>query len=66
MKTLVDLVDTSTLVVDGLDTGDYPDFCDAYFSEGFYLDGTELPDDALETLTEDKELLHQIIIDHIF
>ena len=66
MKTLVDLVDTSTLVVDGLDTGDYPDFCDAYFSEGFYLDGTELPDYVLETLTEDKELLHQIIIDHIF
>lgn len=66
MKTLVDLVDTSTLVVDGLDTGDYPDFCDAYFSEGFYLDGTELPDDVLETLTEDKELLHQVILDHIF
>ena len=66
MKTLVDLVDTSTLVVDGLDTGDYPDFCDAYFREGFYLDGTELPDDILEELSNNHELVHQKVFDRIY
>jgi predicted NAD/FAD-binding protein len=45
---------------------DYPDFCDAYFSEGFYLDGTEIPDDILEELSNDSNLVHQKIIDHIY
>ena len=66
MKTNYSMVDTQSLVVGGIDTKDYPDFCDAYFSEGFYLDGTEIPDDFLEELSNDSDLLHQKIIDHIY
>ena len=39
------------LEVDGVDSGDYPDFSDAYFSSGCYEDGTPLTDDELDRLT---------------
>ena len=38
--------------IDGVDTTDYPDFCDAYFCAGYYEDGTELTDEELEELGE--------------
>ncbi len=53
-------VDTDTLEVDGIDTKDYPDFCDAYFSKGFFVDGTELTGDQLDQLGEHhREYLHE-------
>jgi len=61
-----DLIDMSSLIVDGIDMRDYPDFCDGYFSEGCYLDGTPLPDDVLEALSEDFTLLDQKIMDMIY
>lgn len=39
------------LEVDGVDSRDYPDFSDAYFSYGCYEDGTELTDEELDKLT---------------
>jgi len=40
------------LQIDGADSRDYPDFCDAYFCYGCYEDGTELTDDELNELTD--------------
>lgn len=39
------------LEVDGVDSRDYPDFADAYFSYACYEDGTPLTDDELDKLT---------------
>ena len=39
------------LEVDGVDSRDYPDFSDAYFSYGCYEDGTPLTEDELDKLT---------------
>ena len=39
------------LEVDGVVSGDYPDFYDAYFSSGCYEDGTPLTEDELDHLT---------------
>lgn len=37
----------------GLDTSDYPDFCDAYFDKAFFADtGEALDDDQLDRLAE--------------
>jgi hypothetical protein len=63
---ILQLVDYSSLVVGNIDTHDYPDFCDAYFESGYYLDGTELPDDVLELLTSDAELLYEHITRAIY
>lgn len=54
-------IDYSTLEVDGIDTSDYPDFCDAYFCRGEYTDGTLLSDEVLEELTADGDLLQERI-----
>jgi len=40
------------LQVDGVDSRDYPDFSDAYFSSGAYEDGTPLTDDELGRLND--------------
>jgi hypothetical protein len=41
--------------VDGVDTRDYPDFCDAYFSYAVFEDTLEeLTDEELELLTENN------------
>jgi hypothetical protein len=59
-------VDTTSLVVDGLDITDAPDYCDAYFSEGCFKDGTEMSDDELWMLGEDGDLLYDHIIGTIY
>ena len=38
--------------VDGVDSRDYPDFSDAYFSYACYEDGTPLTDEELVKLTD--------------
>ena len=54
------------LEVDGVDSRDYPDFADAYFSYACYEDGTELTDDELEKLTEQNpEVLHEKAYDSL-
>lgn len=46
--------------VDGVDSRDYPDFADAYFSYACYEDGTPLTDDELNKFTEDNgDLLYE-------
>jgi hypothetical protein len=40
--------------VDGVDSSDYPDFCDAYFCYATFEDGTELTDAELEQLTDEN------------
>lgn len=38
--------------VDGVDSRDYPDFVDAYFSYACYEDGTKLTDEELVKLAD--------------
>ena len=53
--------------VDGIDTKDYPDFCDAYFDSAVYEDGTALTDDELIQLTDDNpELLNEMVYDTLY
>jgi hypothetical protein len=54
-------VDIRSLEVDGVDTEDYPDFSDAYFSVGEYTDGTPMSDQELDWLSDHhRDLLHQM------
>ena len=62
----MDINEVTDLEVDGVDSGDYPDFCDAFFYSGFY-NGRELTDDELDKLAEDypeklNEMAHESLI----
>ena len=59
-------IDYDSLVVDGINTWDYPDFVDAYFASGEYMDGTPIPDEVLDKLTSDSDLLQQHINDKLY
>ena len=57
-------VDWSTVQVDGVDSRDYPDFSDAFFSYAEYENGVELSEEELSKLTDDNgdtlnELAHE-------
>ncbi len=44
--------------MDGIDTRDYPDFCDAFVCSATY-DGREMTDAELEVLNSDGDFLNE-------
>ena len=44
--------------VDGIDTNDYPDFCDAFISSADY-DGKAMTDEQLNLLNEDAAFVQE-------
>lgn len=44
------VVDMDTILLDGIDTKDYPDFADAYIMSAEFVDGTPLTHEQLEEL----------------
>ena len=61
------IVDMSTIELDGIDTSDYPDFCDAYISAASFQDGTELTVDELELLQEELYYdMNQMVMDYLY
>lgn len=51
--------------VDGIDTSDYPDFCDAYITSATYK-GREMTDEELDVLNEDSSYIYDRITDKIY
>ena len=55
---------------DGIDTNDYPDFCDAYISsatiengDGTFRDAT---DEEIEMLNDDRDFVYETLINQLF
>lgn len=59
-------IDYKSLEIDGIDYNDAPDFVDAYFSDGYYTDGTPLSDADLEELSGDYDLVHKYVMNHLY
>lgn len=59
-------VDWGTVELNGIDTSDYPDFCDAYIAAACWTDGTPLTDDELDTLNDDSSLIHELVFEHLY
>jgi len=55
----------SDIDVDGIDTRDYPDFCDAFISSAFY-DGREMTDEELDVLNENYDFVYDEVHKRIF
>ena len=52
--------------VDGVDSRDYPDFSDAYFSYACYEDGTPLTEQELDKLADQNgDILHEKAYDSL-
>ena len=50
--------------IDGINTKDYPDFCDAYISSADY-DGVPMTDKQLDDLNEDGDYVYGHIMDYL-
>jgi len=60
-------VNLRSLEIDGVDRRDHPDYSDAYFSYGEYADGTQLTDDELERLTDERgDIVNQMANDSMY
>ncbi len=51
--------------VDGIDTNDYPDFCDAFIASADY-DGKPMTDEQLDELNEDRDFVYECAQNHLF
>ena len=51
--------------VDGIDTKDYPDFCDAFIASAGY-DGKPMTDEQLDELNEDGDFVYECVQNHLF
>lgn len=61
----LDYAKISDVEVDGIDTSDYPDFCDAFISYAEY-DGREMTDEELDTLNEDGDFVYSAVESHLY
>ena len=64
-KIVLDYAQISDVEVDGIDTRDYPDFCDAYISGATYK-GRDMTSDELDELNEDRDYVYECVQDHLY
>jgi hypothetical protein len=50
--------------VDGIDTKDYPDFCDAYIVSADY-DGVPMTDEQLDEINDDGQFQYECIMNDL-
>ena len=60
----LDYDQVDNIVVEGIDTKDYPDFCDAYIVSADY-DGKPMTDEQLDELNEDGDFQHECIMNDL-
>jgi hypothetical protein len=51
--------------LDGIDTRDYPDFCDAYIASATYK-GREMTEQELERLNDDRGFVYECVLERLF
>jgi hypothetical protein len=59
------MIDIQSLVVDGIDTKGYPDFCDAHIISADY-EGVPMNEDQLEELNENNDFVYNSVVKHLF
>jgi len=55
----------SNIEVDGIDTKDYPDFCDAFIASADY-DGKPMTDEQLDELNDNIDFVYECVLNHLF
>jgi len=52
--------------LDGIDTRDYPDFCDAFICYAEHEDGNELNETELDELNNNRDFVYNLVLNKIF
>jgi hypothetical protein len=52
--------------LDGIDTRDYPDFCDAFIYYAEHKDGTPLSDSEIERINDNSDFVYNLVLNKIF
>jgi hypothetical protein len=55
----------SNIDIDGIDTNDYPDFCDAFICSAEY-EGVAMTDEQLDEINKDSDFLYDCVNKHLF
>ena len=63
-KKTMDYKKIDNIEIDGIDTKDYPDFCDAYISSADY-DGKPMTDKQLDEINDDGDFQHECIMNDL-
>ena len=51
--------------IDGIDTNDYPDFCDAYIVSADY-NGVPMTDEQLDEVNDNLDFVYDCVQNHLF
>ena len=51
--------------IEGIDTNDYPDFCDAYIASADY-DGVPMTDEQLDEVNDNLDFVYDCVQNHLF
>lgn len=51
--------------LDGIDTNDYPDYCDAFIVSADY-DGKPMTDEQIDLLNEDSDFIYECVQKYLF
>lgn len=52
------------IIVNGIDTMDYPDFCDSFIESANY-NGVPMTDEQLDELNENREFVYEKVLDFL-
>lgn len=63
--TPIDYTKIESVEVEGIDTRDYPDFCDAYISYA-EIDGREANKEELEELNDNRDFVYELTWERVF
>ena len=63
-KKTMDYKKIDNIEIDGINTKDYPDFCDAYIVSADY-DGVPMTDEQLDEINEDGDFQHECIMNYL-
>jgi hypothetical protein len=63
--TALDYSKIEDIEIDGINTRDYPDFCDAYISSATYK-GREMTESELDRLNEDSDFVYEQVLERIY
>lgn len=61
----MDYTKIDNVEIDGIDTNDYPDFCDAFIANAYY-EGKEMTDKQLDELNQDSDFVYEKVQEHLF